>query len=196
MKKRVNTIMVLFNLFAIFLLVNCGDKSEEAFEDESKENVSKERGEYLVNIIGCADCHTPKKMTEKGPVPDMDRWLMGYPEDAELPQLDKSNVLPGGWTLFNGDLTAAVGPWGISFSANLTPDGTGLGNWTFEQFKKAMTKGKFKGIDGSRPLLPPMPWQNYRQLSDSDLQAIFNYLMSIKPIQNIVPQYIPFENIK
>jgi mono/diheme cytochrome c family protein len=38
------------------------------------------RGKYLVGITGCSDCHTPLKMTDAGPVPDMSRWLSGHPE--------------------------------------------------------------------------------------------------------------------
>lgn len=149
------------------------------------------RGDYLVNAIGCHDCHTPKKFTENGPVPDMDRALMGYPADAALPEFDPAMVAPGKWALFNGDLTAAVGPWGISFAANLTPDPTGIGFWKEENFIKAIREGKLKGIDGSRPLLPPMPWPAYRNLSDEDLKAMFAYLKTLKPIENVVPAPIP-----
>src|SRR5689334_11259835 len=39
-----------------------------------------ERGRYLVTVGGCTDCHTPFKMTDKGPQPDMDRYLSGHPE--------------------------------------------------------------------------------------------------------------------
>jgi hypothetical protein len=92
--------------------------------------------------------------------------------------------------MFYPDLTAAAGPWGVSFAANLTPDETGIGNWTEEQFKKAMTQGKFKGLDGSRTLLPPMPWTNFQTLSNDELHSIFAYLKSIKPVKNVVPNPI------
>lgn len=97
--------------------------------------------------------------------------------------------MKNGWILFDGDLTAAVGPWGASFSANLTGDSTtGLGNWTEERFKIAMTQGKAKGFEKSRDLLPPMPWQNFRHLHDEDIKAIFAYLKSLPHVKNIVPQ--------
>ena len=83
--------------------------------------------------------------------------------------------------------TATTGPWGTSFAANLTPDATGLGNWTFEHFEKAMRKGKLKGLENGRTLLPPMPWTNYSKLSNDDLAAIWAYLQSIPPVKNIVP---------
>jgi hypothetical protein len=89
-----------------------------------------------------------------------------------------------------GDLTAAAGPWGVSFAANLTPDGTGLGNWSLDNFKKAIRNGKAKGIDAGRNLLPPMPWQNFASLTDEDLESIFEYLRTIKPVKNIVPDPI------
>ena len=149
------------------------------------------RGEYLVTIIGCDHCHTPKKMTDQGPVPDMDRWLMGYPAGDPLPEIDKTQVEPGKWVMLNGDLTAAVGPWGVSFGANLTPHQTGIGTWSFEQFQRSMTEGKYKGLENSRPIMPPMPWQSYRLLKEEDLRAIFEYLQSIEPIENVVPNYIP-----
>ena len=91
------------------------------------------------------------------------------------------------------DMTAAAGPWGISFAANLTPDETGIGSWTFEQFKTAMTQGKYKGMENGRPLLPPMPWFNFTEMKDEDLRAIFAYLKSIKPVKNVVPPPKQFE---
>ena len=89
--------------------------------------------------------------------------------------------------LFNMNLTAFVGPWGLSYAANLTPDDTGIGAWTFENFLTAIRKGKYKGLEGSRDLLPPMPWQMYRNMTDDDLKAVFTYLKSLPPISNIVP---------
>ena len=89
--------------------------------------------------------------------------------------------------MFNEDLTSAAGPWGVSFSANITSDSTGLGNWTEAQFFKALREGKFKGLDQSRPLLPPMPWQNLKHLTDEDIRSIFAFLKSTKPVKNVVP---------
>ncbi|MGN6475623.1 MAG: diheme cytochrome c-553, partial [Flavipsychrobacter sp.] len=77
------------------------------------------------------------------------------------------------------------------FAANLTPDGTGIGNWSLDNFRRALREGKYKGIASSRPLLPPMPWQNFAHLNDEDIESIYDYLQSIKPIKNLVPQAIP-----
>ena len=149
------------------------------------------RGEYLVNFGGCNDCHTPKLMTPKGPQPDSAKLLSGHPSTAKLPEIPSGIIGPEKWgALTTNDLTAWVGPWGISFAANLTPDArTGLGGWTEEMFIKTMRTGKHLGV--GREILPPMPWFALAALTDEDLKAIFGYLHSIKPIENEVPQPIP-----
>ncbi|HMQ77403.1 MAG TPA: c-type cytochrome [Flavobacteriales bacterium] len=147
-----------------------------------------ERGKYLVEIMGCHDCHSPKLMGPQGPYPDPDRLLSGHPAGTQLPPLPNDNA---GWALMSMDLTAAVGPWGTSFAANLTSDDSGIGTWTEEQFKRAITKGLYKGLEGSRPLLPPMPWQNLQNLKEEDIHAIFSYLKSTKPVANVVPPPVP-----
>ena len=144
------------------------------------------RGEYLVNTIGCDDCHTPKKMGPKGPEPDMEFRFAGHLATQPIGPVDTS-VLSKGWLLFGPSLTAAVGPWGVSYSANISGDSTGIGNWTEEQFFRAMREGKYKGLENSRPMLPPMPWQNFAKLKDDDLRAMFLFLKSTKPIKNVVP---------
>jgi hypothetical protein len=148
-----------------------------------------ERGKYLMQIMLCHDCHSPKLMGPHGPYPDPDRLLSGHPADAPLPPVDPKTGKD--WILFGHDLTTFVGPWGTSFSANLTSDATGIGNWTEEQFKRAITKGLYHGLEGSRPLLPPMPWDNLKDIKDEDAHAIFTYLKSTKPVENVVPAPIP-----
>jgi len=97
--------------------------------------------------------------------------------------------------MFYPDLTATAGPWGVSFAGNLTPDPTGIGNWSEEQFKVAMTKGRFKGLANGRMLLPPMPWPSYAGMTDEDLSAMFKYLQSIDPVANVVPAAVSPENM-
>jgi mono/diheme cytochrome c family protein len=151
------------------------------------------RGKYLVEAGGCHDCHTPKKMTAAGPVPDLSLALSG--QRASLPVAPvPAGVLgpaPTQWiAMTNADQTAWAGPWGISFSANLTPDKvTGLGNWTVEQFIATVRTGKHLGL--GRPLLPPMPVPGLAVLTDSDLKAMFAYLRSVPPVANPVPAPIP-----
>lgn len=144
------------------------------------------RGAYLVEAIGCADCHSPKRMGPKGPEIIPELHLSGYQASGKLPGMEHAAVAKG-WMMFNADLTAGVGPWGVSYAANLTSDETGIGNWSKDQFMTAIRKGKYKGLENGRDLLPPMPWQNFARLSDEDLEAMFAYLKSTTPVQNIVP---------
>ncbi|GJM34325.1 MAG: hypothetical protein DHS20C18_33260 [Saprospiraceae bacterium] len=129
-------------------------------------------------------------MTDHGPVPDPSRLLSGHPANEKLQPVTDKKVLEN-YALFNMSLTAAIGPWGTSFSANLTPDDTGLGNWSLDQFIKALQEGKFKGMDNGRMLLPPMPWQNFVNLTNNEIAAIWAYLQSIPPVNNVVPAPIP-----
>ncbi len=183
-----------FLLVSIFLLIviipqfHCNPNNEKKPMTKEEQIV---RGKFLVDIGGCNDCHSPKIMTAMGPVPDTTRLLSGHPAGEMLPSIDTSMIAPGKWVLTSGtDFTAWVGPWGISFSANLTPDQeTGTGAWTPEVFIKAMRTGKNMGV--GRSLLPPMPWQAIGQLSNEDLTCIFEYLHSLPAIKNKVPDPVP-----
>jgi mono/diheme cytochrome c family protein len=154
----------------------------------SREQV--QRGEYLVTIGGCNDCHTPWIMGKEGhPVPDMSRALSGHPRNFRI---EKQARLEGDQWGFAGAATntAFSGPWGVSFAANLTPDrNTGIGIWTPEIFRNTIRTGRHWGV--ARPILPPMPWFNYRKMSDEDLNAVFAYLRTLKPIDNEVPTPLP-----
>ena len=147
------------------------------------ENIA--RGKYLVSYGGCNDCHTPLKMTEKGPAPDFTRLLSGHPEDVKLPPPPKTDNTP--WFAATAGMTAWAGPWGITYAANLTPDrNTGMGIWTEDMFVRAMRTGKHMGA--GRDILPPMGWQNIAALNDEDLKAIYAYLRSVPAIHNRVPE--------
>jgi mono/diheme cytochrome c family protein len=147
-----------------------------------------ERGAYLVRTMGCNDCHTPWKPGPMGPEPDMTRALTGHPADMVMPP---PPALPPGPWLWMGAATntAFAGPWGVSFTANLTPDPeTGLGQWTEEMFLQTLRTGRHEGK--GRPILPPMPVKMIGQLNDEDLKSIFAYLQSLAPVKNRVPQPI------
>ncbi len=150
-----------------------------------------ERGQHLVTVGGCHDCHSPKVMSPNGPVPHPMKILSGHPAGAGTPAVPPGVLAPDRWAaMTTGDMTAWVGPWGISYAANLTPDpATGLGGWTEDLFIKTMRTGKHFGT--GRQILPPMPWTNYAQMSDDELKAVFAYLRSIPPIKNLVPQPVP-----
>lgn len=145
--------------------------------------VSVERGKYLVTVQDCNGCHTPFK----GGEPDMTRMLSGHPEGIAVKQ---GPTLPAGWSTAISDTnTAWFGPWGISFTTNLTPDKeTGIGTWSEALFVSSIRSGRHLGQ--GRPILPPMPWAMYRQLTDDDLRSVYRYLMSIPAIRNRVPAAI------
>jgi len=120
-----------------------------------------QRGEYLSNVMGCNDCHTPGGMYG---APDFERRLSG----SEI-----------GWQ----------GPWGVSYASNLTPDPeTGLGNWTNVEIERALRSGVRK--DGS-PILPPMPWPNFANLTADDMSSLIAYLKSIPPVKHKNPDRVP-----
>src|SRR5688572_3701383 len=118
------------------------------------------QGEHLTTIAGCNDCHTPGGLYG---APDMSRMLSG----SEL-----------GWT----------GPWGTSYPANLTPDqATGIGHYSEDDIVAALRTGHKK--DGS-PVLPPMPWPIYANLTDEDAYAIAGFLKTIPPVVHAVPKIL------
>lgn len=172
----------------------CSEKSSENQTTQSESPnpdfggfESKEKwGEHLVTIGACHDCHTPKKMTAHGPDLDSSLLLSGHPAQLPPPDVNRKEMESKGLSV-TGDLTSWIGPWGISYTANLTSDSTGIGNWKEEQFIYALREGKYKGLPNFRPLLPPMPWQMYKNMTDGELKAVFAYLKSTKPINNIVP---------
>jgi mono/diheme cytochrome c family protein len=143
-----------------------------------------QHGEYLVKTMGCHDCHTPWTVGPKGPEPDMTRMLSGHPATLVMPPAPAPT---GPWVVHSaGTNTAHAGPWGVSFTANLTPDiETGLGEWTEEQFLATIRTGRHQGK--GRMILPPMPIAAYRNATDQDLADIFRYLQSIPAIRNKVP---------
>jgi mono/diheme cytochrome c family protein len=144
------------------------------------------RGRYLVSTSACMDCHTPLKMGPNGPEPDLSRLLSGHPESLAMPPVP---ALPEGPWLMIGSATntAWAGPWGVSFTANLTPDPeTGLGKWTADDFKRTIRTGRHLGR--GREILPPMPIPVYNHFSDADLEAVFAYLRTIPPVKNRVPE--------
>jgi hypothetical protein len=146
------------------------------------------RGKYLVDIMGCHDCHTPMKMGANGPEWDMTRALSGHPEELVMPPAPA--LPPGPWVAsIAATFTAFASPAGTVFTRNLTPDKeTGLGDWTVEEFIATMKTGRERGK--GRPVMPPMPVQNLKALSDPDIRALFAYLQSIPAIKNRTPQPI------
>jgi mono/diheme cytochrome c family protein len=166
--------------------------SEPVFSADSEPAATPDkiaRGKYLVTIAGCNDCHTPLKMGENGPEPDYSRMLSGHPESVVVKSAARVPEEP--WLVTTTATTTAwSGPWGVSFTANLTPDGeTGLGRWTFRNFKDTIRTGRHMGR--GRTILPPMPIPMYKHMTDEDLEAVFSYLRTIPAIKNRVPEPLP-----
>jgi len=129
------------------------------------ENDQLAYGAYLVNSASCKDCHTKQ---EKGKAIEGMDFAGGY-----------EFRLPGG-TLS---------------SANITPDKeTGIGSWTKEAFI-----GKFKAFENEHSTYDVkegdfqtvMPWTMYGAMKVKDLEAIYAYLKTIKPVKNQVVKYAP-----
>jgi mono/diheme cytochrome c family protein len=129
-----------------------------------RDNDSIERGKYLVDLLGCAGCHTDGQLFNR---PRQNRYLAG--STTGIGYTNDSNP-------------------GVVFPANLTPDRkTGIGRWTLEDIKRAIRFGMDKH---GRQQLPIMPWPRYQQMSDEDAGAIASYLLSLPPTENKVPEEV------
>src|SRR5262245_57415554 len=107
-----------------FSFVSLTGRGRESASSNNPDHVVQ-RGGYLVSIMGCNDCHTPWKMGPQGPEPDMSRFLSGHPEEiGPLPRAKTPE--PFVWSALATN-TAFSGPWGVSYTFNLTPEpNTGL----------------------------------------------------------------------
>lgn len=184
---RAYTLLAVFALVADpFSTVAAGNDAMQPAATGASEKLA--RGKYLVTIAACNDCHTPWKVGPNGPEPDMTRMLSGHPESVLVPE---APMPQGPWQGAIAETnTAWAGPWGVSFTANLTPDKeTGLGKWNQRTFSDTIRTGRHMGR--GRALLPPMPIPMYKNFTDADLEAIFTYLQSIPAIKNRVPEPRP-----
>jgi len=119
---------------------------------EADLQVPAKRGMYLVALGHCLECHTP----------------MG--KDGH----DYGTAAGKGGRIF-------AGPWGESRSSNITAHSdAGLGNWTDDEIKRAITQGVSR--DG-RKLKPPMAFAAYARISPQDLDAIVAFLRTLKPLE-------------
>ena len=116
-----------------------------------------EHGRYIASIAGCVGCHSPINLETFTPVPGKE---------------------------FSGGEPFPLGPLGTAYSKNLTSDkATGLGDWTDDEIKTAITTGVSK--DGLH-LFPIMPYVTFSNMADEDLDALVAYLRTIEPIENSV----------
>ena len=148
--------LIIIFIISIFIwsLNSCNSSGSADNTAPSKDSLVK-RGNYLVTTLGCNDCHSPKHMGPQGPVIDSATALSGFPSNRPIP-VPEANDIKNGLVIFSPDLVSATGPWGTTFAANITSDETGIGTWTEDQFKNALRHGKYKGMDGSRMIMPPM----------------------------------------
>src|SRR3954447_8402467 len=104
--KRTLITIVLVTVVAVLATLSVTAKSTNV--PTKQQQIA--RGQYLVTIGGCNDCHTPLKMGAKGPEPDMSRMLSGHPQHVPMPPAPK---LPNGPWLWTGAATntAFAGPW-------------------------------------------------------------------------------------
>ncbi|MCA0996769.1 cytochrome c [Alloyangia pacifica] len=91
----------------------------------------------------------------------------------------------GGAPLAGG--RAIASPMGTIWSTNITPDAdTGIGEWSYEDFRAAMVDGIAKG---GTHLYPAMPYENYRLMKEEDIRALYDYLMAeVAPVSNEVQE--------
>jgi len=161
-------VMVLAVLFA----------GSSVFAQEPDEDVL-EQGEYIANIAGCFTCHTPlfDKYNDFANLPAEDMQTLALFEHNAF---DASRAYGGGRPF-------DLGPGGVIFGANITPDEeTGIGTWTPQEIKDAIRLGVSR--DG-RNLHPIMPAHLYNGMAESDLDALVAYLLSLEPVSNLVPTY-------
>jgi mono/diheme cytochrome c family protein len=120
------------------------------------------RGQYLVENLGCFDCHGEHDWKKHDAPLIAGTAGAGY---AEFPMAG----LPGRVT-----------------PPNITPDPeTGAGNWTDDQLARAIREGI--GHDG-RALFPFMPYPDLRIMSDEDLASVIVYIRSIPPVHKALPK--------
>jgi len=141
-----------------------------------------ERGKYLVTIVGCNDCHSPHDQTGRLIA---GKELSGHPENLPLPEWDPSLLKRNAVATISPTMTAFAGPFGVSVAPNLSPDlETGLVVSAEGLIASWRTGNHWKF---NRPVLPPMPMEAFKTLTDQDIRAIYAYLMSVPPVKNMAP---------
>ncbi|MBK8979679.1 MAG: c-type cytochrome [Planctomycetes bacterium] len=141
------------------------------------------RGRYLVQTMGCADCHSPHG-PDGAVLPG--RELSGHPESAPLPHWTPDMLEQHTLATTAPTGTAFAGPFGLSVACNLTPDPeTGIGAMTADQLVASWRSGRHWKED--RNVLPPMPIPALAHCEESDIRAIHAYLHSLPPVRNMCP---------
>lgn len=171
-------------IFSSIFLVSCDQVKRSTGYSPQQIDV----GKTLVLEGRCNFCHTPYSDAIDEQVENM---LSGHPSGSEIPDIPDVPVGSQEWMEFVANLDSTVWIDGdtVVFSANITPDKkTGIGSWSEETFITTIRTGKHPGW--KRDLKKPMPWLDYAKLSNNQLISIYAYLMSIKPVNNRVPDPI------
>lgn len=93
------------------------------------------------------------------------------------------HTAPGGTPNAGGH--ALDTPFGTIYTTNITPDEkTGIGNWSYAAFERAMREGVHR--DG-RNLYPAFPYTAYAKMSEADMQSLYAYLMAQPAVESQVP---------
>jgi hypothetical protein len=151
-----------------------------------------EIGQAVVEGWSCGFCHSPQIEGPDGKLmPDPKRLMSGHPADEEVPTVPDMIISSPEWMEFLDNLDSTV--WAtddmLVFSANLTPDDdTGIGTWTEVEFVETIREGRHRGIE--RRIKYPMPWRELSELSDEELLSVYEYLMTLEPVNNKVPESI------
>ena len=128
------------------------------------------RGEYLVHSVArCMGCHA--KYDEKAEHQKGERPVPVSKDGA-------------GAALFHDGPISVVAP-------NITSDPeTGLGKWSDDAIARAIREGI---ADDGRVLLPVMPYENFRQMSDEDVASVVVFLRTLPPVRStLAPTKVPF----
>jgi mono/diheme cytochrome c family protein len=131
----------------------------------------------LCGLAGYAVAETPVERGEylvRGP---MSCGNCHTPQGPDGP--DMSKELAGGQLVIDDHMMTA-------YSTNITPAGP-VADWTDAELARAIREGIRP--DGSL-IRPPMPFSLYRDLSDSDLEAIVAFLRTLPPVENEVPESV------
>ncbi len=131
----------------------------------------------------------PQPVTEPVPEPDMSTpakrgaylVTMGHCSDCHTPVNSKFQPISGMEMAGGSEIDKGV------FSANLTPDASGIGYYDESLFIKTMRTGYV----GARKLNLFMPWWAFRNMTDDDLKAVFAYLRTLKPVHHLVDNAEP-----
>ena len=188
--RNVYSVLAISSLLVFSVLaISCNNKPAQEIA-YSPERI--EIGQAVVEGWNCSFCHSPQI---KGPdgkaIADPKRFMSGHPADEEIPAIPDMVLTSPEWMEFLDNLDSTV--WAtdnlIVFSANLTPDDeTGIGTWTEAEFVETIREGRHRGIE--RRIKYPMPWRELGELSDEELLSVYEYLMTLEPVNNKVPASI------